>query len=187
MVDPSPNAPLVVVFHAEEPQVLPLAEAALEHEGIEYLVKRVSDRVSVVLGHTAAFGGSDVAADILVNAVDADRARTVLADLAGHPDAPSGGLSATSEPPPAAHRSDGPPRYRLTEAGSGALVGEISDAQFVILADELEEESDTDSDYYIDAATIDVLADAGADADLIAMLRRALGSRDGVDIEWKKI
>jgi len=38
-----------------------------------------------------------------------------------------------------------------------------------------------------DAATIDVLAEAGADAELVDMLRRAVGSSDGVEIAWTKL
>jgi hypothetical protein len=49
--------------------------------------------------------------------------------------------------------------------------------QFLI--DELEEESATDQDYYIDAMTIDMLQQDGGEANLIALLRNALGAREG--------
>jgi hypothetical protein len=49
--------------------------------------------------------------------------------------------------------------------------------QFLI--DELEEESATDQDYYIDAMTIDMLQQDGGEANLIALRRNALGAREG--------
>jgi processive 1,2-diacylglycerol beta-glucosyltransferase len=186
MADTNSDAPLVVVFHAEEPEVLPLAEAALEQEGIEYLIRPVGARIPVVFGHPAEFGGAAGAAEVLVNADDADRARMALADLTADPEAHGSG-PAPASPQAAAAAPGGPRVYRLTEAESGALIGDITARQLEFLVDELEEESDNDRDYYIDAATIDVLADAGADAELVATLRRALGSREGIEIAWAKL
>lgn len=185
MNDVHPDDPLVAVFRAEEPELLPLAEAALEQEGIEYLIRPVDARIPVVFGHPAEFGGATGAADVLVNAVDADRARIALADLRLTPDA--AGARPQAAPSTVAPASTGPRAYRLTEADSGALIGDITEGQLECLVDELEEESDTDRDYYVDAATIDVLADAGADAELVAMLRRAVGIREGIEIAWAKL
>ena len=70
---------------------------------------------------------------------------------------------------------------------SGATLGDLTEGQLQFLIDELEEESDSDHDYYIDAGTIDMLVSAGADAELVAMLRRAMGSREGVEIAWTKL
>ena len=183
MSETDPDAPLVVVFHAEQPELLPLAEAALDQEGIEFMIRPVGTRIPVVFGHPAEFGGATGAADVLVNATDADRARLALADLKVDPElhaaaAPHAGVAAAAS---------GPRAFRLTEAESGALVGDITARQLESLVDVLEEESDTDRDYYIDAATIDVLADAGADAELVAMLQRAVGTRDGIEIVWTKL
>ena len=178
------NAPLVVVFHAGEPQVLPLATAALEQEGIEYMVRRSTDHMPTVLGRSAEFDGTDVSADVLVTAADAERAQSILADLARDPDAPPAAVPIPSPGPGEPANASRP--YRLNDAETGAVVGDITEHQLSKLTDELEEESDTDRDYYIDAATIDMLADAGADADLIAMLRHALGSRDGFEVTWTR-
>ena len=186
MDDANAGRPLVVVFHADVPELLPLAEGALEQEGIEYLVRRGGTRVPVGFGHSAEFGGAEGAADILVNAGDAERARGILADLALAPDAPIG-TPPPAPPASAAPASTGPRAYRLTDAGSGAIIGEITERQLQCLVDELEEESEGDRDYYIDAATIGVLKDAGADAELVAMLGRAIGSRDGVEISWSPL
>ena len=39
---------------------------------------------------------------------------------------------------------------------------------------------------YIDAATIDLLIEAQADAVLIDLLRRGLGTRDGMEVRWAR-
>ena len=54
------------------------------------------------------------------------------------------------------------------------------------LLDNLEEESLEDTDYYITPDTLDYLATRGADARLVALLRQAIGDRDGIDIRWSK-
>ena len=186
MSDTNADQPLVVVFHAEEPELLPLAEGALQQEGIEYLVRRAGTGVPVGFGHPAEFGGAEGAADILVNAGDLERARGVLADLTLAADAPVGARPA-AVPPSAVPTSTDPRTCRLTDTDSGAIIGEISERELECLIDELEEESSTDRDYYIDAATIDVLEQAGADPELVAMLRRALGSREGMEIAWSRL
>jgi len=66
------------------------------------------------------------------------------------------------------------------------LLGSITEADLQVLVDALEEESTKDQDYYIDAATIDAIADGRATEHLIALLRRALGSAEGVDIRWER-
>ena len=74
----------------------------------------------------------------------------------------------------------------LYDAESDTLLGSLTDEQFQSLADSLEEESTTDQDYYIDAATIDMLDEEAADPGLIAMLRKALAGREGMDIRWER-
>ena len=74
----------------------------------------------------------------------------------------------------------------LYDAESDTLLGALTDEQFQSLADSLEEESTTDQDYYIDSATVDMLDDEAADPDLIALLRKALAGRDGMDIRWER-
>jgi hypothetical protein len=43
-----------------------------------------------------------------------------------------------------------------------------------------------DHDYYIDAATIDVIADGKATEHLVKLLRAALGAKEGIDIRWQR-
>jgi hypothetical protein len=72
----------------------------------------------------------------------------------------------------------------LYNAKTGELLGPITDADLQVLVDALEEESSKDQDYYIDAATIDVIGDGRATEHLLGLLRRALGGAAGVDIRW---
>jgi processive 1,2-diacylglycerol beta-glucosyltransferase len=73
---------------------------------------------------------------------------------------------------------------QLHEKETGVFVGTITDAQVQFLIDHLEEESADDTDSYIDHATLDLFEEVGAEADVLALLRQALGTRDGIEIVW---
>ena len=75
---------------------------------------------------------------------------------------------------------------RLIDNESGKTIGTISEAQLQALVDQLEEESTNDQDYYIDEAALDWFEDEGVDSALTALLRKALGSREGMEIRWTK-
>ena len=64
-------------------------------------------------------------------------------------------------------------------------IGSISDADLQVLMDALEEESADDRDYYINADTIDILAENASPA-LVELLRSALGSSEGVEVRWER-
>ena len=66
------------------------------------------------------------------------------------------------------------------------LVGSITDADLRVLIDALEEESEDDQDYWIDKATIDVLGDGRATEHLLGLLRKAVGSSNGVEVRWER-
>ena len=74
----------------------------------------------------------------------------------------------------------------LYNDATGELLGPITEADLKVLVDALEEESTEDRDYYIDAATLDLIADGRASDHLVALLRNALGSADAVDIRWER-
>jgi hypothetical protein len=74
----------------------------------------------------------------------------------------------------------------LYNASTNQILGSITEADLKVLTDALEEESTQDQDYYIDAATIDLLGDGRATDHLLGLLRRALGSSNGVDIRWQR-
>jgi hypothetical protein len=177
------NGPLVTVFEPGDPALLPLAAATLDAAAIDYGFRPAAGQISVVFGHPAAFVDSDGAVAIVVRSADESRARDLLADLE---QVARGAPLRVAEPiaPSPRPAESGSRTIRLTEAGSGALIGRITDSQLRYLVDALEEESSGDRDYYIDPATIDLLASGGADADLVDLLRRALGTREGVEIAW---
>jgi hypothetical protein len=75
---------------------------------------------------------------------------------------------------------------KLSLKDTGAALGTIEDADLKLLIDQLEEEDRGDTDYYISSDTIDILKDSGASANLLEILRDAVGTSEGVDIVWKK-
>ena len=76
--------------------------------------------------------------------------------------------------------------YRIYNSESGDLLGEITETELSSLTNFLEEESAEDRDYYITADTIDYLETNGADAALVALLRKAVGDQEGVEIRWSR-
>jgi hypothetical protein len=74
----------------------------------------------------------------------------------------------------------------LYNADTNEKLGSITEADLQVLVDGLEEESTDDQDYFIDAATIDLLADGRATEHLVGLLRKAVGSGEGVEIRWER-
>jgi hypothetical protein len=74
----------------------------------------------------------------------------------------------------------------LYDNETNRLLGSITESELQLLVDALEEESSTDQDYYINQATIDMIADGRASDHLLQLLRSALGTADGVEISWKR-
>ena len=75
----------------------------------------------------------------------------------------------------------------LRDKKTGDFLGTISEAQLQFLIDQLEEESIRDQDYYINLATLDMFERAGADPDLMELLRDSLGTREEMDIVWARV
>lgn len=75
---------------------------------------------------------------------------------------------------------------KLYDVATRAELGTITDAHLKFMIDQLEEESTEDQDYYINADTLDLFEQNGADAALVDLLRRALGSRTEMDIRWTR-
>lgn len=74
----------------------------------------------------------------------------------------------------------------LYNDATNVLIGSMTEADLKVLQDALEEETEDDQDYYIDQATLDVLGDGRATEHLMGLLRKALGTADGVDIRWQR-
>lgn len=74
---------------------------------------------------------------------------------------------------------------RLYNIESGELLGTVSEADVQKLVEKLEEEHSADNDYFIDQATVDILEEAGASSALIAMLRQAVGTSEGIEVRYE--
>jgi hypothetical protein len=73
---------------------------------------------------------------------------------------------------------------QLFNKRTGEPIGPLNEAQLKFLGDQLEEESLEDKDYAITSMTLDYFEEVGGDAELIKMLRGALGSKDEIVIVW---
>ena len=69
---------------------------------------------------------------------------------------------------------------------SGTFLGALTEEQFGLLQDQLEEESLDDDDYYVTLETVEFLQSAGADEGLLSILRKALGEREEGEIRWAR-
>jgi hypothetical protein len=76
--------------------------------------------------------------------------------------------------------------FTLSLKDTGAILGTIDDGDLQLLVDQLEEEHDADADYYVCPDTIGILAESGASASLLRILKDAVGSSEGVEVSWKK-
>ncbi len=80
---------------------------------------------------------------------------------------------------------DTAPMPRLYFPDSDETIGEISAEQLQFLIDHLEEEHSKDQDYYINQATVEMFGEKGCDPELLALLRRAIGDKEDIDIAWE--
>jgi hypothetical protein len=74
---------------------------------------------------------------------------------------------------------------RLIRIDTGEAIGDISDKQLAFLVEQLEEEHEEDQDYYVDRDTLELMSDNGIDPELLAMLEKAIGDDDSMDIAWE--
>ena len=74
---------------------------------------------------------------------------------------------------------------RLVDNETDRLVAEITNEQLKFLIDNLEEETATDTAYYFQESTVEMLEQKGADRELIRALLKAIGKKDGIEIRWE--
>lgn len=74
----------------------------------------------------------------------------------------------------------------ILDKQTGRSLGTLTDDQFQFLTDQLEEESTTDDDYYLNRTTVDLLEEQGADPALVSLLRTALGTGEETEIRWQR-
>ena len=75
---------------------------------------------------------------------------------------------------------------RLSDKDTGAPIGPIGDDELAYLQEQLEEETPSDQDYWINAELVDALEADGKQPRLVAVLRKALGEREEMEIRWSR-
>jgi hypothetical protein len=65
-------------------------------------------------------------------------------------------------------------------------IGVLTDEQFQFLEDHLEAEDADDDDYYLNQTMLDGLQEQGGGAELVSLLRQAMGGRVEMDIRWER-
>ncbi|MDP3087711.1 MAG: hypothetical protein Q8M99_05940 [Methylotenera sp.] len=74
----------------------------------------------------------------------------------------------------------------LKDKSNNRWLGQISYAQLKFLNDELVAGHKNEQDYWLNHATLDLLKSRGADADLIAIMEKAMHDKDKVEFYWIK-
>lgn len=72
----------------------------------------------------------------------------------------------------------------LRDKNNGATLGTISEADLQFLIDQLEEEWDEDTDYYLNRTTFEMLKSKGAGQTLVDILEPIFIDREDIEIEW---
>ncbi len=74
----------------------------------------------------------------------------------------------------------------LSLKDGGTFLGTIDAADLRLLVNQLEEEYEQDTDYYITPMTIDMLEQSGASPGLVRILKQAVGNSEGVEVAWSE-
>jgi hypothetical protein len=76
---------------------------------------------------------------------------------------------------------------KLCDKKTRQHLGRISDKDLQFLADNLEEESLTDTDYHINRATLDLLKEKGMSKDLARLIENAMGESIHIEMAHERI
>lgn len=76
---------------------------------------------------------------------------------------------------------------KLYDKGTGQYLGKIDDEDLQFLIDNLEEESLTDTDYYVNQTIFDFLKERGMSEGLTKLIEEAMGEADEVEIRYEKV
>ncbi len=76
---------------------------------------------------------------------------------------------------------------QLKNKKSGKILGTISEEDFRFLQDHLVEESEEDTDYYLNRDELTVLKSKNASDKLTAILEIGFGDRDELEIVWEEV
>jgi hypothetical protein len=75
---------------------------------------------------------------------------------------------------------------RLRDKATGSLLGSISEEDLQFMVDNLEEEWEEDTEYYLNRPTLEMLKSRGATQSLIDLLESAMGDNDDIEVEWTR-
>ena len=172
-----PDDDSVCVFTTDDPAVMPLAEMALEGEGIQFRVHSAGkhDTYEWLMGQTPT--SRPVVLDLFVAPDSAARAKELLADLAARP----AEAAAAAQSLPLAEGID-PPAIHLEDVATGASLGTISEAQLQELTSRLTESGP--QEYRIDESAFRELESSSADVMLLDLLRTAVAGAHDLVIRW---
>jgi hypothetical protein len=75
---------------------------------------------------------------------------------------------------------------KLFDADTSKELGEISEVQLEFLKSQMEEESESDQEYYLDASLLDTWKEQDADAGLLELLSKAMADKQELNIRWSR-
>jgi hypothetical protein len=75
---------------------------------------------------------------------------------------------------------------KLYDKKIGQYLGSIADEDLQFLIDHLEEENLTDTDYYINRATLDLLKKKGMNEGFAQMIQNAMGGNKDIEIRYER-
>jgi hypothetical protein len=76
---------------------------------------------------------------------------------------------------------------KLYNNDTGQYLGRIADEDLQFLIDNLEEESLTDTDYYINRETLELLKEKGMSEDFAKLIENAMGGGDEIEIRYERV
>ena len=76
---------------------------------------------------------------------------------------------------------------QLKNKDTGEILGNISEEDLQFLKDQLVEESEEDTDYYLNRDELNLLKKQGAGKLLIKLLEKGFAGREDLEIEWEKV
>lgn len=75
---------------------------------------------------------------------------------------------------------------KLYNKDNNSFIGTITEEDLKSLEKVLVEESDIDTDYYINPDTVELIEETKASPELVKLLRAAVGESEGIEISFKR-
>ena len=76
---------------------------------------------------------------------------------------------------------------QLRNKDTGEVLGTISEEDLQFLQNQLVEETEEDSDYYLNRDELNLFKEQGASKPLMKLLEKGFAGRDELEIEWEKV